>query len=87
MGVVSNLKWDITKDIDWTLQYSGQFASEKAGDTTHHLQSKLSVDITKRLSIDLSFIWDKTVSPPATADGTRPEADDYRLVFGLGFEF
>jgi putative salt-induced outer membrane protein YdiY len=87
LGVATNFKWDITKDIDWTLQYSAHFASAKAGDTTHHLQSKLSVDVTKRLTIDLSFIWDKTVSPPATADGTRPESDDYRIVFGLGLEF
>ena len=87
LGLSSEFKWDITKDIDWTIQYTGHFASPKAGDTTHHLQSKLSVDLTKRLTIDLSFIWDRTVSPPATADGTRPESDDYRMVFGLGLEF
>lgn len=87
LALLSNFKWDITKDIDLTLQYSGQFAAPESGDTTHHLQSKLSVDITKRMTVDLSFIWDKTVSPPATADGTRPESDDYRMVFGLGLEF
>lgn len=87
LGVNTTIKWDITKDIDWSFQYTGQFASPKAGDTMHHLQSKLSVDITKRLTIDLSFIWDRTVSPPVTADGSRPESDDYRMVFGLELEF
>jgi putative salt-induced outer membrane protein YdiY len=87
MGLGSRLEWDITKDIDLTLEYQGQFASKSAGDSTHHASSRLSVDLTRRLEIDLSFIWDRTVSPPQTADGTRPESDDYRLVFGLSFEF
>ena len=87
LGVSSHLEWDITKDIDLTLEYKGQFTGQSAGETTHHALAKLSVDITKRLEVDISLTWDRTVSPELTADGTQPKSDDVRLVFGLGFQF
>jgi hypothetical protein len=87
LGISSRLEWDITKDIEWTTEYKGQFASKSAGNTTHHFSTKLSVDLTKRLDVDVSFILDRTVDFPLTGTGAEPPSDDYRLVIGLAFEF
>jgi hypothetical protein len=87
LGISSRMEWDITKDIDLTLEYKGQFTGKNAGETSHHALAQLSVDITRRLEVDVSLTWDRTVSPELTADGSQPESDDVRLVFGLGFEF
>jgi hypothetical protein len=87
LGISSRLEWDITKDIEWTTEYKGQFAGKSAGNTTHHFSTKLSVDITKRLDVNVSMIWDRTVDFPLTGAGTEPPSDDYRMVLGLAFEF
>jgi hypothetical protein len=87
LGISSRFEWDITKDIEWSMEYKGQFASKSAGNTTHHFNTKLSVDLTKRLDVDVSFIWDRTVDFPLTGTGAEPPSDDYRMVIGLAFEF
>jgi putative salt-induced outer membrane protein YdiY len=79
--------WDITKDLELMLEYRGQFASEEAGGTTHHAVSTLSVDVTKRLDVDFSFVWDRTNNPKAGADGVLPKPDDYRFVISLALDF
>jgi len=86
-GISTRLEWDVTKDIDVDFEYKGQFASKSAGDSTHHALIKLGIDLTKKLEVDLSLTWDRTVSPEETAAGVEPEPDDVRLSFGLGFEF
>jgi len=86
-GLSTRLEWDVTKDIDVDFEYKGQYASKSAGDSTHHAMVKLGIDLTKRLEVDLSLTWDRTVSPEQTAAGVEPDPDDLRLSFGLGFEF
>jgi hypothetical protein len=87
LGISSRLEWDITKDIEWATEYKGQFASKSSGSTTHHVSTKLSIDLTKRLDLDVSLIWDRTVNFPLTSTGAEPPADDYRMVVALAFEF
>jgi len=86
-GISTRLEWDVTKDIDVDFEYKGQFASKSAGDSTHHAMVKLGIDLTKKLEVDLSLTWDRTVNPEQTAAGIEPDPDDLRLSFGLGFEF
>ena len=87
LGISSRLEWDITNDIEWTTEYKGQFAPKSAGNTTHHFSTKLSIDVTKRLDLNVSFIWDRTVNFPPTGTGADPPSDDYRVIFGLALEF
>ena len=56
--------------------------SQKGGSS-----STLSTELTGRLDLDVSFVWDRIQKPQARADGSVPEKDDYRLMLGLGFEF
>jgi hypothetical protein len=49
--------------------------------------STLSLELTKRFDLDLSFVWDRISNPKAGADGITPKQDDFRLIVGLGVDF
>jgi hypothetical protein len=83
----SRFKWNITPRIKWLLQYRGQYTSREVGETTHHAESTLSVDLNKRLTLDVSGIWDRISDPKVGANGVQPKPDDFRLVVGLGVHF
>jgi long-subunit fatty acid transport protein len=46
-----------------------------------------SFDLTDDLSMDVSMVWDRINEPRRDSDGSLPEQDDYRLIFGLGYDF
>jgi putative salt-induced outer membrane protein YdiY len=83
----SRFDWDITRRIELILEYRGQYTSREVGETTHHSVATLSLEVTKRLDLDVSFVWDRISNPKIGADGTAPKPDDYRLVVGLGIDF
>ena len=83
----SRFKWDINRLIKWTLEYRGQYTSKEVGETTHHGLSKLSVDLNKQFTLDVSGIWDRITNPKVGSNGVQPEPDDFRLVVGVGVHF
>ena len=83
----SRFDWDITRRIDLILEYRGQYTSREVGETTHHSVSTLSLKLTKRFDLDVSFVWDRITNPKVGADGVQPKPDDFRLVVGLGVDF
>jgi len=83
----SRFDWDITHRIELILEYRGQYTSREVGETTHHSVSTLSLELTKRFDLDVSFTWDRITQPKAGADGVEPQPDDFRLVVGLGVDF
>ena len=46
----------------------------------------LEFDLTNRLELDLSMVWDRTQNPEPSSDGTVPERDDVHFYFGITFE-
>lgn len=83
----SNFEWDITSRIELTLEYSGQFTSREAGETTQHSVNTLSFELTKRFDLDISFTWDRVGNPQPGSDGVQPKPNDFRLLLGLGMDF
>ncbi len=83
----SSFDWDITSRIELILEYRGIYTSREAGETTHHGVGTLSLELTKRLDLNVSFLWDRISYPKPNADGTVPKPDDFRLVVGLGVDF
>lgn len=78
---------ELTDDIDFNYDYRFQFTSESAGRYNHHMLGGFSFDLTDALSFEVSLIWDRIQNPQRDADGNLPEKDDYRVVFGLGYDF
>ena len=83
----SRIDIELTKRIDLILEYRGQLTSKEVGETTHHSIATLSVDLTRRLDLDVSFVWDRISSPKTDASGITPLKDDFRLTLGLGIKF
>ena len=89
-GVVilgTTIETDPTSDIEWDTVYSVQVVPADTGRTNHHLESIFSIDLFFDLDFDVTFIWDRIEDPAADADGVVPEQNDYRLTFGLGWDF
>jgi len=83
----SRFDWDITRRTDLILEYRGQYTSREVGETAHHSVATLSMELTKRFDLDVSFVWDRIAQPKVSSDGVQPKPDDYRLVVGLGMHF
>jgi putative salt-induced outer membrane protein YdiY len=80
-------KNELTKDIDYTLDYRFLIVKPEAGRYTHHFLTSLSVDAFGPIDFDISFVWDRVQQPRPDSAGLVPKKDDYRLILGLGFDF
>ena len=78
---------ELTKDIDYTLDYRFLLVKPEAGRYTHHFVTGLSIDSFGPLDFDISFVWDRVQQPRPEDSGLVPKKDDFRLIFGLGFDF
>lgn len=83
----TNYDHELTDDIDLFYQYRFQITSVDAGRYNHHMIGGFSFDLTDDLSMEVSLVWDRIEEPRPDADGVLPKKDDYRLVFGLGYDF
>lgn len=79
--------WDITNDIEWELEYSSRLGVPDIKTSTHHAASQISIDFYKDIfELVFSITWDRVDNPQAFEDGTVPEKDDIKLVFGFGMD-
>ncbi len=83
----SKFEWEITQRINLILEYRGQYTSREVGETFHHSVSTLEIELTKRLDLDVSFVWDRTQNPKQESNGAVPKQDDFRLILSLGVRF
>jgi hypothetical protein len=83
----TDFETELSSWMDYLLLAHVTFLDEASGSYQHHLLTTLSTELTGRLDLDVSFIWDRIQKPQVRADGSVPEKDDYRLMLGLGFEF
>ena len=82
-----DLDWDITKDIKWDLSFSSRLNVSNLKNSTHHAASNLSIDIYRDIfELTFSFTWDRVDNPKPFEDGTIPEKDDIKMVFGFGID-
>jgi hypothetical protein len=78
---------ELSKTVDWDVNYSFNLVNEQSGQYTHHFITTLETELTSWLDFDVSFVWDRIEKPTANADGTVPEPDDYKLIFSLGVDY
>ena len=83
----THVKWELTKKIDFELQYDAIIGLREYVNTDHHALTRLSFDLWKDLDFDVSLTWDRIGGPEPRKDGTVPKKDDVRLYVGIGLEF
>ena len=83
----TDFETELTSWMDYLFLAHLTLVDEDSGSYQHHLLTTLSTELTGRLDLDVSFIWDRIQKPQIRADGSVPEKDDYRFMLGLGFEF
>jgi len=96
-GVVilgTTIETDPTSDIEWDTNYRVQVVPADMDLTNHHLESIFSIDLFRSLDFDVTFIWDRIEGPDPIVTDTGPpevlkvvEKNDYRLTFGVGWDF
>ena len=78
---------ELTPDIDYNLDYRFLIVKPEAGKYSHHFITGLSLDAVGPLDVNVSFVWDRVQEPRRDSSGLLPKKDDYRFIFGLGFDF
>lgn len=78
---------ELTKRLDLILEYRGQLTRKETGNDTHHAVATLEFEIHKKLTLDVSFVWDRISNPQADSTGVVPKPDDFRLITSLGVNF
>lgn len=87
LTITTDYETELTTWLDYMLQAQATLLDEDSGRYQQHLLMTLSTELTGRLDLDVSLVWDRIENPQVRADGTTPERDDFRLMVGLGYEF
>ena len=82
----TNYDTELTKKIDFNASYRFYIVNQESGKYTHHAKAAIEIELTRRLDLDLSFVWDRIQDPKPEADGRIPNQDDFYFFFGIGFE-
>ncbi len=83
----TRFEWDITKKTEFGLFYRVDIGIPDTANTNQHLEATFTVDVIGNLDLDIRFVWDRIGNPQRGADGNLPEQDDFRIMFGLGWDF
>lgn len=83
----THLEWEISKRIDLTADYRGQYTRREIGETTHHAEIRFEFELTKTLDLDFSAVWDRISHPKEAGNGVTPEPDDFRFITTVGLKF
>ena len=77
---------ELTKKIDFNASYRFSIVNQESGTYAHHAKAALEIELTRRLDLDLSVVWDRIQDPTPADDGRVPDQDDFYFFFGIGFE-
>ena len=77
----------LTSTLDFIAKYNIQYGNKESGGYTHHMIATLESELTGKLDIDLSIIWDRIDYPAEDAEGNTPVSDDYRMMVGITYTY
>jgi hypothetical protein len=86
LAIGTKFDTELTKKIDFNASYVFYIVNEESGKYTHNVRAALEIELTRRLDLDLSFVWDRIQDPKPKDDGQVPDRDDFYFFFGIGFE-
>ena len=78
---------ELTQRVDLIAEYRGVLSRKETGNDTHYARTTLEFEIHKRLTLDITFEWERISSPQAQSGGGTPTPDDFRLITAIGLDF
>jgi putative salt-induced outer membrane protein YdiY len=82
-----DLDWDITKNIEWELEYSSRLGVPDIKTSIHHAATTISIDFYKDIfELKFSVNWERVDNPKAFEDGSVPKKNDIKTIFGFGID-
>jgi hypothetical protein len=86
LGVGTMYETELTKWMDFLVDYSFQIVNEESGRYTHHFITTLSSDLIDNFDTEISFVWDRIRNPQKDSGGNLPDQNDYQFIFGLSYD-
>ncbi len=83
----TDLDVELSNTLDFIFKYNLQASKKQAGGFTHHMIATLESELTGRLDLDVSFVWDRISQPTVDEKGNVPKPDDYRLMLGISYSY
>jgi len=83
----TDVEWEATSRIDVGAAFSISMPVPETDDFAFRAVTYAEVDLWRDFDLDVRFTWDRVNSPSRNSDGTAPDADEFRLFVGLGYEF
>ncbi len=87
IGLGTRYDQDVTRWLDFLFDYRLQIVDEDNGSLIHHMLTKVSTEFVADFDFEVSVVWDRVRNPQPAADGREPEQDDFRMIFGIAYEF
>ncbi len=78
---------ELSKITDFTATYKLTYTNEAAGTYKHHMLITFENELTSRLDLDITGIWDYILDPKETSDKIIANPNDFQLLVGIGMEF
>ena len=82
----TRLHWDIATDIDLDLGHTTLLVPTSFGVTQFDTWGTFSMDVWRRVELDLTVRHTRIREPQARSDGTVPNKDQVQLLVGLGLD-
>lgn len=73
--------------LDFIFKYNTIWGNKASGGYTHHLETTFESELIASFDLDVTFVWDHVSSPTPDENGVIPQKDDYRLIFGISYEY
>ena len=83
----TTLDTDITNDIELKIEFRSLIGVPDLKASTHHAAGTISIDFLNDIfELTFSINWDRVDNPKAYEDGTVPDKNDIKMVFGFGID-
>lgn len=79
--------YEITRRIDFILDYQLQLVEENSGKRNSALKTALEFELNNDFDFDISFFLDRIAEPVGRPDEDTPDPNDYRLVLAIAYRF
>jgi len=83
----TKLDVELSSKLDFIFNYDIKAGKKKSGGYSHHMIATFENEISRRIDLDVSFMWDRINHPAVDNQGVLPSPDDYRIMIGVDYTF